>query len=67
MQMSTCLLYLLIMEMSQFTFVTASPFWTRTILLEIYLYVVPHKIQANNFKLRPYFKYTGINSNMLYH
>lgn len=50
MQMPTCLLYLLIMEISQFTFVMASPFGTSTVLLEIYLYVVPHKMQANNFK-----------------
>lgn len=61
MQMPACLLYLFIMEISQFTFLTASPFGTRIISSEIHLYIAPHKIKANNFKLIPYFKYTGTN------
>lgn len=55
MQMSACLLYLFIMGISQFTFVTDSPFGIRIILLEIHLYVCPNKMQANNFKSIPHF------------
>lgn len=61
MQMAACLPYLFSMKTSQFNFVTASPFGIRIILLEIRLYVIPRKMQANNFKLLPYFKYTDIN------
>lgn len=60
MQMPACLLCLFIMETLQLTFVIVSPLGTRIILLEIHLYVVPHKMQANDFELIPYFKYTSI-------
>lgn len=60
MQMPTCFLYLSRMEIPQFTFATFSPLGTRMILLEIYLCAAPHKIQAKNFQLMPYFKDTGI-------
>lgn len=60
MQMPACLLCLFIMETLQLTFVIVSPLGTRIILLEIHLYVVPHKMQANDLELIPYFKYTSI-------
>lgn len=50
MQMSACLLYVFIMEISQFTFVTASPFGNKIILLEIHLHIYPNKMQADELK-----------------
>ena len=70
MQMPARLLHLCMMGLSQCAFVTAPPYGTRVILSGIHICVfirknkgmcIPNKMQANNFKPMPYFKYTGIN------
>lgn len=70
MQMPACLLYFFMMGLLQFTLVTVPPYGTRVILLGIHICVfirnnkcicIPNKMQANNFKPVPYFKYIGIN------